>query len=165
MFYCVCSPDADNNCSCQEGSEYHTYIPKLFTTHLREQLCTGGLSAGPGAGRLHSPPCSGHWSVKASQDGSSSSDCPRSSVKMNQDMISHLLSFKSASQAASCLPWMSTGTRVSSPVMDQTEWKPICFHSFHPRLFPWKGGSVANDHQQETGPRVFERQRLSVYWL
>lgn len=64
-----------------------------FPAHLREQLCAGGLPAGPGAGRSRSPPCSDR-SMKPSRDVSSLSGCPRSSVKMNQDMISGLLNLK-----------------------------------------------------------------------
>lgn len=39
--------------------------------------------------------------------------------------------------------------KMSSLARDQTEWKPTCFHSFHPWLFPWKGGQVVNDQQQK----------------
>lgn len=59
-------------------------------THLREQLCAAGLMAGPGAGESRSL-YSEDRSMKASGEGSSSSDCPRSSVRMNQDMVSDWL--------------------------------------------------------------------------
>jgi len=70
----------------------HTSCPHSLScaAHLREQLCAGGLTAGPGAGGSRSE----GLSMKASRDGSSSSDCPRSSVKMNQDMILGLLNSK-----------------------------------------------------------------------
>lgn len=70
--------------------------------------------------------------------------------------------FWKSNQTTSCLPWMPIRTRVSSLAGDQTEWKPTCFHSFHPWLFPWQGGQVANDQHQETEPRVFERHRQCV---
>lgn len=74
----------------------HTSCPCALpcAAHLRDQLCAGGLMAGLGEGRSWSPPCSEDRSMKASRDGSSSSDCPRSSVKMNQYMVSGLLNLK-----------------------------------------------------------------------
>lgn len=78
----------------------HRSCPSALScaTHLQDQLCADSPMAGPGAGRSRSPPCSEVRSMKASWDESSSSDGPRSSVKMNQDKISGLVNVKVANK-------------------------------------------------------------------